>query len=628
MTITVKDSDRSFWAYGGDTGDETTPHDWNFNCNGLVLPDLTPHPAMFECLKLFQPVEFSLGGAISPSIDHKRDPMLQIPIRIENRNFFTTTSDLVFTFDVLVDGRTCYSAMLESNSLPVLPLESVTIDASLPESVMHTGTNCLVHVSAALGVDTLYAKAGHLVAWSDIEIEPPIRRESDDRSREAVIEKLNLLGDTQRGLSVCEIGTGLQVQGSNFVVSFDPLRCGIYSFTYGPKNIELFSEDNSADAIKMQPQFWRALTDNDRGGYLALWRRFGLEKACSAPENCTIEWEDYGLSAIKVKCSFALRPSVDHPCKRSTYMTVNGDRATVCQPTSLKVNRAFKINPEFILDHLIEFKKTNTLQEMSFPNTMKRFMRQAAHQYAEALNLNHETVRNPGEKKYVRVWKKRSDDSNLNPVFRCELSFIVESNGAVRTTAIVEPSCLWPCLPRVGMHLELSSDYRYVTWYGKGPHECYPDRQTGARTAIHHSAVADMFFPYIRPSETGSRCNTRWAVLHCDAGINDFNSKRSRPALFVAMQDTSEEAYPFHFSALPYSPMDLELADHVHELPEHPVSTHVNLDYEIMGVGGDDSWSPCIHAEYLVHPKRYEYTMILWPFDPSSCTPDDLYSTV
>ncbi|MCS7105690.1 MAG: hypothetical protein NZ954_09055, partial [Thermofilaceae archaeon] len=44
-----------YWAYGGDFGDE--PNDGNFCINGLVWPNRVPHPAIWECKKIQQPVE-------------------------------------------------------------------------------------------------------------------------------------------------------------------------------------------------------------------------------------------------------------------------------------------------------------------------------------------------------------------------------------------------------------------------------------------------------------------------------------------------------------------------------------------------------------------------------------------
>lgn len=43
---------------------------------------------------------------------------------------------------------------------------------------------------------------------------------------------------------------------------------------------------------------------------------------------------------------------------------------------------------------------------------------------------------------------------------------------------------------------------------------------------------------------------------------------------------------------------------------------HVHLDHRHMGVGGDDSWSPSVHAEFLVPPKRYAFELVLAPKRP------------
>jgi len=54
---------REYWAYGGDFGDE--PNDRNFCINGLVWPDRTPHPAMWEAKALQQPVGVALRSAVA-----------------------------------------------------------------------------------------------------------------------------------------------------------------------------------------------------------------------------------------------------------------------------------------------------------------------------------------------------------------------------------------------------------------------------------------------------------------------------------------------------------------------------------------------------------------------------------
>lgn len=89
---------REFWAYGGDFGD--TPNDVNFNCNGIVQPDLTPKPAMAECKKLFQPLHFS-----------SHDPESGV-LRVTNRDYFRDASWLNLDWCMEVNGAQVASGSL------------------------------------------------------------------------------------------------------------------------------------------------------------------------------------------------------------------------------------------------------------------------------------------------------------------------------------------------------------------------------------------------------------------------------------------------------------------------------------------------------------------------------------
>lgn len=54
-------------------------------------------------------------------------------------------------------------------------------------------------------------------------------------------------------------------------------------------------------------------------------------------------------------------------------------------------------------------------------------------------------------------------------------------------------------LPRVGVEVPLAGSYDMVEWLGDGPHECYPDRKTGARVGLYQSSVAALHTPYVFP---------------------------------------------------------------------------------------------------------------------------------
>ncbi len=89
---------REYWAYGGDFGDE--PNDVNFCCDGLVFPDRTPHPAMAECKKLFQPLGVSASNLAAGEF------------LVKNKYDFTSLQHVSGRFELGVDGRVVHKGEL------------------------------------------------------------------------------------------------------------------------------------------------------------------------------------------------------------------------------------------------------------------------------------------------------------------------------------------------------------------------------------------------------------------------------------------------------------------------------------------------------------------------------------
>jgi hypothetical protein len=58
-----------------------------------------------------------------------------------------------------------------------------------------------------------------------------------------------------------------------------------------------------------------------------------------------------------------------------------------------------------------------------------------------------------------------------------------------------------------------TEDMEAVEWFGRGPHECYPDRKASAASGRYSSTVDDMHVPYIVPSENGGRADVSWVAL-------------------------------------------------------------------------------------------------------------------
>jgi len=68
------------------------------------------------------------------------------------------------------------------------------------------------------------------------------------------------------------------------------------------------------------------------------------------------------------------------------------------------------------------------------------------------------------------------------------------------------------------MTMTLPVEFDNVVWYGRGPHESYWDRKTGAAVGVYSADVTDLYHPYIRPQENGNRTDVRWVALTNDDG--------------------------------------------------------------------------------------------------------------
>jgi len=144
-----------------------------------------------------------------------------------------------------------------------------------------------------------------------------------------------------------------------------------------------------------------------------------------------------------------------------------------------------------------------------------------------------------------------------------------------------------PLLPRFGVTWTMPPAYDRVAWYGRGPHETYWDRQTGGEIAIYESTVDELVFPYVRPQDTGNRCDVRWMTLVNQEG--------------VGVRITGNA--PLSASVWPFTIADVEAAMHPYELPRRDFNT-VFVDHRLHGVGGDNSWGALTHPEYTLPGDR------------------------
>lgn len=169
------------------------------------------------------------------------------------------------------------------------------------------------------------------------------------------------------------------------------------------------------------------------------------------------------------------------------------------------------------------------------------------------------------------------------PTSECEVVHRVFGSGRIEVVLALRPGAGLPDLPELGMLVTADASLHRLQWYGDGPEECYVDRRRGARLGVYTGDVREQLTRYVLPQEAGSHTGVRWATVTDDRGTGL----------------RFECAEGMEFSALPWTPFEIENARHPNELP--PVQ-HTVLRPALMrrGVGGDDSWGAMTHPEFRV----------------------------
>jgi len=197
----------------------------------------------------------------------------------------------------------------------------------------------------------------------------------------------------------------------------------------------------------------------------------------------------------------------------------------------------------------------------------------------------------------------RSSPPSGGAVVRSLLEHTVYGDGEVLIDhhVAIEGEC--EHLPRLGLALTLPEDFSRMSWYGRGPHETYPDRKESGRIALHTGSVNDQYVAYVMPEENGNKTDVRWAAL------TDPASGRG----LLAFGDR-----PLNVSAHYYTAEDLTVATRTCDLEKRGFVT-LNLDCRQSGLG-NGSCGPGTLRQYLVTEREHAYSVRLRPIGPD----DDL----
>ena len=231
---------RPYYAYGGDYG-INAPSDGNFLCNGLVNPDRTPHPGLTEVKYAYQnvavePVDLAAGRFV-----------------VKNRFYFTNLKKYMMTYDVKANDKIVRSGKV---SLDIAPQGTKEFSVPVGNLKPKAGTEYFVDFR----VFAVQAEPGVPAGW------------------EIAHEQFRLPIDPL-AVKLATGGPALKVttEGDDLVASSGRVKFVFNKATGMVTSYQVKGKEYFQDGFGIQPNFWRAPTDNDYGNgapkRLQVWKQ-------------------------------------------------------------------------------------------------------------------------------------------------------------------------------------------------------------------------------------------------------------------------------------------------------------------------------------------------------------------
>ena len=185
------------------------------------------------------------------------------------------------------------------------------------------------------------------------------------------------------------------------------------------------------------------------------------------------------------------------------------------------------------------------------------------------------------------------------------LVYTIHSDGTIKVDADYQPQGnvsdkslaeALKTMPKFGMRMRLPADFSQVSWYGRGPLENYPDRKLSQHVGRYAMPLSDYEVEYVNPQDNGNRCDVRSFTLSSVTTQRKLTILGCQPLCIRAWDYVEEELQAAH-------PNEMHRGDGV----------TVNIDLNIHGVGGVDSWGARTLPQYTVDgrkPHHYSFFII------------------
>ncbi|WP_291868925.1 glycoside hydrolase family 2 TIM barrel-domain containing protein [Maribacter sp.] len=266
-----------YYAYGGDYG-ENMPTDNSFLNNGIVFPDRTPQPALYEVKKAHEYINFKDKGI---------NKYKELRVLIENLYDFTNLDQFNFTAKIKADGEILKTIEIKDISVETHTGKLIRID--LDGVTYKENTEYFVEISAFTKEKWGLLPKGFEVAHEQIPLSEKFKR---------VPLEIGVKSD----LKVKNEENILTIYNEGVAMVFDKKQGRLISYVFMGNQL-------LKDGRGPKPNFWRAVTDNDFGSKMHL-KNIEWKKASLYSKVSNFEYNKIDKGQIKLQITYEL-PGVE-----------------------------------------------------------------------------------------------------------------------------------------------------------------------------------------------------------------------------------------------------------------------------------------------------------------------------
>lgn len=219
------ESGEKYYRYGGDFGDD--PSNKDFCIDGLIMPDRTPSPGLYEYKKVIEPIT-------TTAVDIQKGI-----INLLSRYDFANLDRFNLVYKVMEDDVILQTGFMAVPSIEARANKDIILPYDLSAIKVKPGAHYYVNISYQLREDTSYASSGHELATAQFEL--PLYKEGIVVRPEGI-------------LNVEKEHTTLHVKGANFSLDFNLVNGNLMNIVR-----------DGMQVLSKGPRLtlWRALISND-----------------------------------------------------------------------------------------------------------------------------------------------------------------------------------------------------------------------------------------------------------------------------------------------------------------------------------------------------------------------------